>query len=99
MRGWGEVAAGENPFYSPRQPTPPGTSSDFCWPALNGREFHSAADVCPLLQQIRGHQMAKAGLENAIWDAEAKIKGVPLSKLLGGTLIEISSGVSLGIQS
>jgi O-succinylbenzoate synthase len=42
--------------------------------------------------------MAKSGVENALWDAEAHHKGVPLSKLLGGTLDEIASGVSLGIR-
>ena len=100
VTGWGEVVAGENPFYSPETTdTAWHILRDFCWPAIKGREFNTAADVWPLLEQIRGHNMAKAGLETAIWDAEAKQKGVPLSKLLGGTLPEISSGVSIGIQS
>ncbi len=100
VTGWGEVVAGENPFYSPETTdTAWHILRDFCWPAIKGREFNTAADVWPLLEQIRGHNMAKAGLETAIWDAEAKQKGVPLSKLLGGTLQEISSGVSIGIQS
>src|SRR4029077_19348586 len=43
--------------------------------------------------------MAKGGLEAAIWDAEARQKSVPLAKLLGGTRSEINSGVSIGIQS
>jgi len=42
--------------------------------------------------------MAKSGVENALWDAEAQLKGVSLSKLLGGTLEEIACGVSLGIR-
>jgi O-succinylbenzoate synthase len=42
--------------------------------------------------------MAKGALETAIWDAEAKQKGVPLSKLIGGTRTEIASGVSIGIK-
>jgi O-succinylbenzoate synthase len=33
-----------------------------------------------------------------LWDAEAKQKGQPLWKLLGGTRTEISCGVSIGIQ-
>ena len=48
---------------------------------------------------VRGHDMAKAALESAVWDAEAKQKGVPLSKLLGGTRQEIASGVSIGIKA
>ena len=42
--------------------------------------------------------MAKASLEAAIWDAEAKQKAVPLSKLIGGTQEEIACGVSIGIK-
>ena len=42
--------------------------------------------------------MAKAALENAVWDAEAQQKRLPLWKLLGGTRREISCGVSIGIQ-
>jgi O-succinylbenzoate synthase len=54
--------------------------------------------VWGLLEEIRGHNMAKAALESAIWDAEAKQRGVPLAKLLGGTRGEIASGVSIGIK-
>jgi O-succinylbenzoate synthase len=42
--------------------------------------------------------MAKGGLENAAWDAEAQEKDLPLWKLLGGSQREISCGVSIGIQ-
>jgi len=37
--------------------------------------------------------MAKSGVENAMWDAEAQLKGVPLHRLLGGTMEEIACGV------
>src|SRR5205814_9904787 len=60
--------------------------------------LHSASEVPALVSSIRGHQMAKAGVENAIWDAEAQLKQLPLAKLLGGTLDEIACGVSLGIR-
>jgi O-succinylbenzoate synthase len=42
--------------------------------------------------------MAKAGIENALWDIEAQQRGIPLWKLLGGTREEIACGVSLGIR-
>jgi len=42
--------------------------------------------------------MAKAALENAVWDAEAAQKKQPLWKLLGGVRREIPCGVSIGIQ-
>src|SRR5436305_756981 len=63
-----------------------------------GKDFVSAAQVPQLLDGIRGHHMAKAGVENAFWDVEAQHSGMPLSKLLGGTLTEIACGVSVGIQ-
>jgi len=42
--------------------------------------------------------MAKGALEAAIWEAEARQKSMPLSKLLGGTREEIACGVSVGIK-
>jgi O-succinylbenzoate synthase len=71
---------------------------DFLWPILKGMEFRSASDVWDLLARVRGHNMAKGGLETAIWDAEAKQKNRPLAKLLGGVREEIPCGVSIGIQ-
>jgi o-succinylbenzoate synthase len=97
--GWGEVTAGEDPFYS-HETT--GTAwhiiSDYVWPMLRDAEFGSAAQVFDLLTRIRGHEMARGGVETAIWDAEAKQKNMPLWKLIGGTRIEIPCGVSIGIQ-
>jgi O-succinylbenzoate synthase len=97
--GWGECVAGEHPFYSPETTdTAWLVMRDFLWPMLKGKEIAAAADVWGLLDHVRGHNMAKAALEAAIWDAEAKQKGVPLAKLMGGTREEISSGVSIGIK-
>ena len=72
---------------------------DHLWPLLKGKDFVTAAHVSDMLESVRGHNMAKGGLEAAVWDAEAKHKGVPLWRLLGGTREEIASGVSIGIKS
>jgi O-succinylbenzoate synthase len=97
--GWGECVAAESPFYSPEYvDTAWPVLRDFLWPLVKGKRFSAAADVWSLLAQVRGHNMAKAALEAAIWDAEAKQRGVPLAKLLGGTREEIASGVSIGIK-
>jgi o-succinylbenzoate synthase len=97
--GWGEVTTTESPSYnSETTDTAWLIISEFIVPRLIGKDLESAAEVGPLLAAIRGHQMAKAGVENAIWDAEARSKGVPLAKLLGGTFDEIACGVSLGIR-
>ncbi|MGC1613122.1 MAG: o-succinylbenzoate synthase [Candidatus Acidiferrum sp.] len=99
VSGWGEVTASETPGYnSETTDTAWHVISDFVAPALIGKTVCSASECPALLAAIRGHQMAKSGVENALWDAEAQIRGVPLSKLLGGALEEIASGVSLGIR-
>jgi o-succinylbenzoate synthase len=99
ISGWGESTAGENPYYSyETAETAHHIIRDFLWPMLKGSEFNAASEVFDLLAQVRGHNMAKAAVETAIWDAEAKQKNLPLAKLLGGTRDEISSGVSIGIQ-
>jgi O-succinylbenzoate synthase len=99
ISGWGESTAGENPYYSYETvETARHIIGDFLWPMLKGRELKAASEVFDLLAQVRGHNMAKAAVETAIWDAEAKQKNLPLAKLLGGARDEISSGVSIGIQ-
>jgi len=97
--GWGECTAGENPFYCPEDTdTAWHILKNYLWPMLRGRNLASAADVWPLLGQVRGHNMAKATVETAVWDAEAKLKNLPLWKLLGGVRAEIPCGVSIGIK-
>ena len=99
ISGWGEVTTVESPSYnSETTDTAWHIISEFIVPKLIGCEVNRAVDVAPLLSAIRGHQMAKAGVENAIWHAEAELKRIPLAKLLGGTFKEIACGVSLGIR-
>ncbi len=99
ISGWGEVTTIESPSYnSETTDTAWHVISEFIVPRLAGKRLQSAAEVAPLLSAIRGHQMAKAGVENALWDAEAQLTGVSLASLLGGTLKEIACGVSLGIR-
>ena len=99
ISGWGEVTTIESPsFNSETTDTAWHVISEFIVPKLIGNDVAHAADVPRLLTAIRGHQMAKAGVENAIWHAEAELKQIPLSNSLGGTLSEIACGVSLGIR-
>ena len=98
--GWGEVTAGEKPFYNEEW-----TGSawmilrDYVAPRVLGRDLASAEDVAPLTAHIRGHKMARGGLETAVWDLAARLDGVPLwKKIGGGARREIPCGVSIGIQ-
>lgn len=101
LTGWGECTAGERPFFS-------GESTDTAWsvivnelgPMLAGAESVEHGGDCPkIFRQVRGNRMAKAALENAIWDLEAQREGISLSRLLGGVRETIPCGVSLGIQA
>jgi O-succinylbenzoate synthase len=99
VSGWGEITAIETPSYnSETTDTAWHIVSDFIAPVLTGKDFAAAAEVPKALEGIRGHCMAKSGVENALWDIEAQEKGLPLWKLLGGTRSEINCGVSLGIR-
>lgn len=99
VSGWGEVTATESPSYnSETTDTAWHIISDFIVPRLIGQQLDSASQSASLLATIRGHQMAKAGVENALWDAEAQLRGLSLAKLLGGTRDEIVCGVSLGLR-
>jgi len=100
VTGWGEVTAGEEPFYSYETPdTAWHILRDFLIPWTLGREWSSPGDVAARFRPIRGHNMAKAALENALWDIAAQRQNLPLAKLVGGTLEEIPCGVSIGIQT
>ena len=100
LTGWGECTAGERPFFS-------GESTDTAWqvivnelgPMLASAENVEHGGECPeIFRTVRGNPMAKAALENAIWDLEAQREGMSLSTLLGGVRDLIPCGVSLGIQ-
>jgi O-succinylbenzoate synthase len=97
-RGWGEVTAGEGPFYnSETTDTAWLVIRDFLAPAIIGKSFDSAEALAEEMTHVRGHEMAKAALESAAWDAEAHERSLPLSALLGGSQDNLPCGVSLGI--
>ena len=97
--GWGEVTAGETPAYNAETTdTAWHVISDFIAPSLIGQSVSETSELPRLMARIRGHEMAKSGVENALWDAAAQLKGIPLHRLLGGTIEEIPCCVSLGIR-
>ena len=99
LTGWGECVAGEHPYFSDE-------TVDTAWhviynelaPALASTEVEHAGRCPAIFKHVRGHRMAKAALENAVWDVEAQMRDVPLAQLLGGTRETIACGVSIGIQ-
>ena len=99
LSAWGECVAGEHPYFSDEM-------IDTAWmitetelaPRLLDAEVRSGGSCPDIFKQVRGHRMAKAALENAVWDLEAQIDNMPLAELLGGTRSVIPCGVSIGIQ-
>jgi O-succinylbenzoate synthase len=97
--GWGECTAGERPFSSEE-------SIDSAWaamhqelaPRLAAESPQNGGDCQRIFYPVRGNRMAKAALENAIWDLEAQREGVSLSQLIGGVRETISCGATVGIQ-
>jgi len=96
---WGEVTAAEGPFYSYETwKTAWHILRDYIVPSIIGKELRDPTEYGALVRGIRGHNMAKAGVETALWDLEAKSNGIPLWKMLGGQRERIDCGVSIGIQ-
>ena len=97
--GWGECVAGEHPYFSSE-------SIDTAWvvllqelaPILASSPVEHGGDCPKIFKRVRGNPMAKAALENAVWDLEAQIEKAPLYELLGGTKKRIACGVSIGMQ-
>jgi o-succinylbenzoate synthase len=100
ISGWGEITAGENPFYNEEWTESAWLiARDFVAPRVLNHKFESAASVGARTAHIRGHRMARGGLEAAVWDLEARMLGRPLYQHIGGgARREIPCGVSIGIQ-
>ena len=100
VSGWGEVTAGENPFYNEEW-----TGSiwplliEYIAPRILHHEFESPEETASRTAHIRGHNMTRGGVEAAVWDLAARQRGEPLWKAIGaGATHEIACGVSIGIQ-
>jgi O-succinylbenzoate synthase len=99
LSGYGECVAEKDPYYSSEtNDTVWHIIAEFIAPRLLGAEFAHPREVFPALKAIRGHNMAKAAVEMAMWDLFARQRGEPLARVLGGTRDRIASGVSVGIQ-
>ena len=97
--GWGEAPVSIGPWYnSETVATAWHVAKEFLIPPILGVEIQGPEEFVEKVSRVRGHRMAKAGLEFALWDLKAKLEGKPLSETLGGVKEKIESGVSVGIQ-
>lgn len=99
VTGWGESVAEGTPFYSYETvQTAWHILQDFLIPSILGKNLSSIDEALEAYGKVRGHMMAKAGLEASLWDVFAKSRNLSLSQLIGGTRKKVDVGVSIGIQ-
>jgi O-succinylbenzoate synthase len=100
LTGYGECVAGAAPGYAYETT---GTAwhvlRDFLAPVVLGNPLPEPAAFRADIARLRGHPMAKAGLEMALWDLKGKTEGRSLRELLGGRSEAVAVGVSVGIQA
>ncbi len=97
--GWGECVAGSGPWYAPETvQTAWHILRDYLIEMVVGQPIRAPQEVPELMARVRGHAMARAALENAIWDLVAQAQGVSLATLLGGTRAAVPVGVSVGLE-
>lgn len=99
LTGWGECVATQVCGYSyETTKTAWHILEDFLLPMVLGKELEAVDTFVAEARRIRGHPMAKAALEAALWDLFAQAQGVGLQQLLGGQGDRVRVGVSVGIQ-
>jgi len=99
LTGWGECVASRDPGYNYETT---GTAlhilKDFIAPLVLGNDVNDAADFQQRVSGIRGHHLAKAGVEMALWDLLGKRDHKSLREVFGGTRDKVEVGVSVGLQ-
>ena len=99
ITGWGESVAEGTPYYSYETvQTAWHILRDFLIPSILGKDLKGVDEAIASYAIVRGHMMAKAGLEAALWDAFARSENRSLSRMLGGVRDRVDVGVSIGIQ-
>ncbi len=103
--GWGESVVEQLPGYSTETvQTAFSVAKDCLIPELFATSVDSPLDVPDHFAQVRGHNMAKAMFESAVWDIAAQQNKLSLQQYIGklsghGNLKDrVSVGVSVGIQ-
>jgi O-succinylbenzoate synthase len=99
LAGYGECVATRDPGYNYETT---GTAwhilKDFIAPLILNQDIRDAQDFQRRVEGIRGHHLAKAGVEMALWDLFGKRQGKSLREMFGGTREKVDVGVSIGIQ-
>jgi O-succinylbenzoate synthase len=96
---YGETSPFAAPTYSPEWAGGVfATMRDWLAPHLVGKEIGSGYELQRLLSIFKGNPFAKAGLDTAFWNLDAKVQGKPLHELLGATRDSCVVGADFGVQ-
>lgn len=99
LTGWGEMPVARSPGYSYETVgTAWHVSQDYLVPAILNRELASPRDMSAAFRTVKGHRMAKAGFQAALWDLLARAEGKSLQQAFGGSGDRVRVGVSVGLQ-
>ena len=93
VAGWGEASPGNAPLAAGEWAAGAfGLLRDWMAPALVASVVDSGDDLGRRLEPFRGNRFAKAALDTAWWDLNARLQGRPLHQLLDGTRQAIEVG-------
>src|SRR5215510_6753027 len=99
LTGYGECVASREPGYNYETTvTAWHIIKDFIAPLILGKDLQGVEDFQKRVESIRGHHLAKAGVEMALWDLLGKRDGKSLKQMFGGARDKVEVGVSIGIQ-
>jgi O-succinylbenzoate synthase len=99
LTGWGEAATSAGPWYEYETvETAWHVLCEFLGPCMLGQQVNTPRDAARFMAAVRGHNLAKMGIEAAVWDLLAQAEGCSVSKLLGGSRERVPVGVSIGVQ-
>ncbi|UOR11859.1 o-succinylbenzoate synthase [Halobacillus amylolyticus] len=100
LQGFGEVTAFPSPFYTAETlETAWHMLIDIILPLLKEKPIQHPSDFLEMTDFIQGNQMAKAGMEGALWDLYAKQRQVSLAELIGGTRSSVKAGAVLSLSN
>lgn len=94
ISGWGEVVAFSSPWYTEETiHTCLYVMQQFLIPAIIRAQVSHPDELQKVFEIVRGHHMAKSGIECAYWDLYCKQKDKPLFQHFGGKRTEVEAGV------
>ena len=100
IEGWGEAAPYAMPqFCSEWAAGATQLVRDVFAPVLIGRDIASGQALQKALSPFKGNQFAKAAIDTAWWDLEARRRDTPLWRMIGGKSPEVMIGADIPVQA